>query len=175
MGKSGEEGGNNWRRAPLYRQEFLGHLQYISPITTIIYISHSLHNLQDITQSTQQHTTYNISHTTTQLHTSKTHTLNHMDMYNACGLMQAKLISCGAMQISCSVMQIRSNLVVCGCASITWSLIGAILVYFPYLTPLFDRLCRHMTWWLCIVVQFWLFYCVPWLFQASTNPSLLSI
>ena len=139
----------------------LGHHQYISPITTIIYISHSLHNLQYITQPTQQHTTYNISHTTTQLHTSTTHTLNHMDMHDACGLMQ----------ISCSVMQIGSNLVVCGYASITWSLIGAILVYFPYLTPLFDRLCRHMTWWLCILVQFWLFHCVPWLFQASTNPS----
>ena len=38
----------------------LGHLQYISPITTIIYISHSLHNHQYITQPTQQHTTYTI-------------------------------------------------------------------------------------------------------------------
>ena len=60
-----------------------GHHQYISPITTIIYISHSLHNLQYITQPTQQHTTYNISYTTIQLHTSTTHTLNHMDMHNA--------------------------------------------------------------------------------------------
>ena len=70
----------------------LGHHQYISPITTIIHISHSLHNHQYITQPTQQHTTYNISHTTTQLHTSTTHTLNHMDMHDACGLMQAKLV-----------------------------------------------------------------------------------
>ena len=44
----------------------LGHLQYISPITTIIYISHSLHNHQYITQPTQQHTTYTI------------HTYNHI-------------------------------------------------------------------------------------------------
>ena len=87
----------------------LGHHQYISPITTIIYISHSLHNLQYITQPTQQHTTYTISHTTIRLHTSTTHTHNHMDMHNACGLMQ----------ISCSGMQIGSNLVVCGYASIT--------------------------------------------------------
>ena len=81
---------------------------YHTPYTT----SSTLHN---------QHN--NIPHTTP-------HTLDHMDMHDACGLMQ----------ISCSVMQIGSNLVVCGYASITWSLIGAILVYFPYLTPLFDRL-----------------------------------
>ena len=51
-----------------------GHLQYISPITTILYISHSLHNHQYITQPTQQHTTYTIHiqphlHTTTTLYT----------------------------------------------------------------------------------------------------------
>jgi len=70
----------------------LGHHQYISPITTIIYISHSLHNHQYITQPTQQHTTYTI-HIQPHLHTGQPpHTLNHMDMHNACGLMQAKLV-----------------------------------------------------------------------------------
>ena len=70
----------------------LGHLQYISPITTIIHISHSLHNHQYITQPTQQHTTYTI-YIQPHLHTGQPpHTLNHMDMHDACGLMQAKLV-----------------------------------------------------------------------------------
>ena len=67
----------------------LGHLQYISPITTIIYISHSLHNLQYITQPTQQHTTYTI-HIQQHLHTTTTHYTQlhgHVDIH--AGLMQA--------------------------------------------------------------------------------------
>ena len=129
----------------------LGHHQYISPTTTISDISHSLHNQHN----NILHTTYHIQQPN-YIHQQPIHSITW---------------TCTMHAGSCSVMQIGPNLVVCGYASITWSLIGAILVYFPYLTPLFDRLCRHMTWWLCIVVQFWLFYCVPWLFQASTNPS----
>ena len=85
----------------------LGHHQYISPITTILYISHSLHNHQYITQPTQQHTTYTIHiqqhlHTTTTLYT-QLH--GHIDihaglmhshaglMHSHAGLMQAVMQS----------------------------------------------------------------------------------
>ena len=64
----------------------LGHLQYISPTTTIIYTTQSLHNQHN----NILHTPYTYNHI---LHTGQPpHTLNHMDMYDACGLMQAKLV-----------------------------------------------------------------------------------
>ena len=80
----------------------LGHLQYISPITTIIYISHSLHNLQYITQPTQQHTTYTIHiqqhlYTTT---TDYTQLHGHVDIH--AGLMHSHAVSCTLIQ---AVMQ----------------------------------------------------------------------
>ena len=87
----------------------LGHHQYISPITTIIYISHSLHNLQYITQPTQQHTTYTIHiqqhlHTTTTLYT-QLH--GHVDihaglMHSHAGLMHSHA---GLMQAHADPMQ----------------------------------------------------------------------
>ena len=116
-------------------------------ITNHHYHSHItlFYTTQDISQPTQQHTTYNISHTTIQLHTSTTHMFNHMVMQAHADPMQAVMQS--------HVLSTPIS-VVCGCASITWSLIWAI---FPSMTSLFDRLCRHMTWWLCILVQFWLY------------------
>ena len=85
----------------------LGHHQYISPITTIIYISHSLHNLQYITQPTQQHTTYTIQQ---HLHTTTTHYTQlhgHVDihaglMHSHAGLMQSHA---GLMQAHADPMQ----------------------------------------------------------------------
>jgi len=139
----------------------LGHHQYISPITTIIYISHSLHNLQYITQPTQQHTTYTIHiqqhlHTTTTLYT-QLH--GHVDIH--AGLMHSHA---GLMQVSCSLRQVscRSHAGSCrshaGCHAVTctlypylccmWLCINHLipdLSYFPSMTSLFDRLCRHMT------------------------------
>ena len=111
---------------------------------------------QDISQPTQPHTTYNISHTTT----PTTYINNpYAQSHGHAGLMQAHA---DPMQAHADPMQavMQSHVlstpisVVCGCASITWSLIWAI---FPSMTSLFDRLCRHMTWWLCILVQFWLY------------------
>ena len=77
----------------------LGHHQYISPITTIIYISHSLHNHQYITQPTQQHL-----HTTTTLYT-QLH--GHVDihagfMHSHAGLMHSHA---GLMQAHADPMQ----------------------------------------------------------------------
>ena len=65
---------------------------YISPITTIIYISHSF--TQPRTFHNQHnnilHTPYTYNHI---LHTGQPpHTLDHMDMHDACRLMQAKLV-----------------------------------------------------------------------------------
>ena len=75
----------------------------MSPITTIIYISHSLHNLQYITQPTQQHTTYTI-HIQQHLHTTTTHYTQlhgHVDihaglMHSHAGLMHSHAVSCSS-------------------------------------------------------------------------------
>ena len=136
----------------------LGHHQYISPILTIIYISHSLHNLQYITQPTQQHTTYTIHiqqhlHTTTTLYT-QLH--GHVDihaglMHSHAGLMHSHALSCRSHAGSC-----RSH---AGCHAVTCTLYPYLVdfaehhsldtgseLFFLTLHPIFvDRLCIHMT------------------------------
>ena len=89
-----------------------GHHQYISPITTIIYISHSF------TQPRTLHNQHNnILHTTIQLHTSTTHWLNHMVMQAHADLMQAHADPMQAFMQS----HVPSTpiFVACGCASIS--------------------------------------------------------
>ena len=136
----------------------LGHLQYISPITAIIYISHSLHNLQYITQPTQQHITYTI-HIQQHLHTTTTHYTQlhgHVDIH--AGLMQSHAGSCRSHAVSCrsNAGSFRSH---AGCHAVTCTLYPYLVdfaehhsldtgseLFFLTLHPLFvDRLCIHMT------------------------------
>jgi len=116
----------------------LGHHQYISPITTIIYISHSLHNLQYITQPTQQHTTYTI-HIQPHLHTTTTHYTQlhgHVDIH--AGLMHSHALSCRLMQIPCRLSCSHMYSLPLSCwfcwASLTWYRVWA---FFPHFTPPF--------------------------------------
>ena len=105
--------------------DLLGHLQYISPTTTIIYTTQSLHN-HYILHKTYTNNPYSPSH----------------------GLMQVHAVYFSGF------LKIWTNLVCMWLCMITWSLIWAILVDFPSMTSLFDRLCRHMTWWLCSLVLY---------------------
>ena len=127
----------------------LGHHQYISPINTIIYISHSLHNQHYITKPTQQHTTYTIHiqqhlHTTTTLYTQLQ---GHVDIH--AGLMQAHADPMQSHAVSCTLMQAHADpmqavmqshmyslpLSCWFCwASLTWYRVWAI---FPHFTPPF--------------------------------------
>ena len=142
----------------------LGHLQYLSPIPTIIYISHSLHNLQYITQPTQQHTTYTI-HIQQHLHTTTLYTQlhGHVDihaglmhshaglMHSHAGLMQSHA---GLMQAHADPMQavmqshVLSTPILLILLSITHLIQGPelFLPTFHHFSPSFvDRLCMHMT------------------------------
>ncbi|KNZ61340.1 putative signal peptide protein [Puccinia sorghi] len=48
-------------------------------------------------------------------------------------------------------MQAKLHMTHAGSCSLEQSIfLILVLVYFPHLTPLFDRLCKHMTLWLCI-------------------------
>ena len=137
----------------------LGHHQYISPITTIIYISHSLHNLQYITQPTQQHTTYTIHHTHTTTFTynkNPLHTITCSCRHTcrphalSCSLMQSHA---GLMQSHADPMQafmqthVPSTPIFLILLSITHLIQGLsyFCLFFLTLHPLFvDRLCIHM-------------------------------
>ena len=162
-------------------QTLLGHLQYISPITTILYISHSLHNHQYITQPTQQHTTYTI-HIQQHLHTTTTHYTQlhgHVDihaglMHSHAGLMQ---VSCRLMQIPCRLSCSHMYSLHLSCwfcwASLTWYRVWAIFAYFSSLdTPFLLTGCAYTWPEDFFSPHFWLFHFVPWHFQASTNPSV---
>ena len=159
----------------------LGHLQYISPSTTILYISHSLHNHQYITQPTQQHTTYTIHiqphlHTTTTLYT-QLH--GHVDihaglMHSHAGLMQSHA---GLMQAHADPMQavmqshVLSTPILLILLSIT-HLIQGLSFFSSLYTPFLLTGCAYTWPEDFFSPHFWLFHCVPWHFQASTNPSV---
>ena len=111
----------------------LGHLQYISPITTILYISHSLHNLQYITQPsvhyTTNTTTYYIhhTHTTTFTYNNPLHTITGSCRHTC----RSHALSC---RLSCSHMySLPLSCWFCW-ASLTWYRVWAI---FPHFTPPF--------------------------------------
>ena len=125
----------------------LGHHQYISPITTIIYISHSF------TQPRTFHNQHNnILHTT--YHIQQSNYIHQQPIGSITWSCRSHAGSCrshaGCHAVTCTLYPYICCMWLC----ITWSLIWAI---FPSMTSLFDRLCRHMTWWLCILVQFWLY------------------
>ena len=160
----------------------LGHHQYISPITTILYISHSLHNHQYITQPTQQHTTYTI-HIQQHLHTTTTHYTQlhgHVDIH--AGLMHSHA---GFMWLYADPMQSHAG----SCRHMySLPLFSLILmdnthliqgpelflpIFHHFKTSFVERLCMHMTCQVFFSPYIWLFHCVPWHSQASTNPSML--
>ena len=106
-----------------------------------------LHNPGPFTTNT---ITYYIQHIT---YNNPTTYINnpHAQSHGHAGLMQAHADPMQAVMQS-HVLSTPIS-VVCGCASPDpWS-----ELFFPSMTSLFDRLCRHMTWWLCILVQFWLY------------------
>ena len=169
-----------------------GHHQYISPITPIIYISHSLHNLQYITQPTQQHTTYTI-HIQQHLHTTTTHCTQlhgHVDIH--AGLMHSHALSCRSHALSC-----RSHALSCRLScrhmhplplfsliflDITHLIQGPelFLPIFHHFTPSFvDRLCIHMTFQGFFPFSFGRSIVFHGIFrpaqipQSSINPSML--
>ena len=162
----------------------LGHHQYISPNQPLSFTCHTLYTIQYSPETLHnQHNTYYIHqlHIQHQLHTTTTHlhTINWSCtlMQVSCNLMQ---VSCGCMQIPCSLIQVHADtctlypyfLWFCWTSLIWYRGLSYFCQFFITLHPLFLTGCA-CTWTVRFFsLQFWLFHCVPWHFQASKNPSV---
>ena len=113
-----------------------GHHQYISPITTIIYISHSF------TQPRTFHNQHNnILHTT--YHIQQSNYIHQQAIHSVTWSCRSHAGSCrshaGFHADTCTLYPYFCCMWLCINHLIPdWS-------YFPSMTSLFDRLCRHMT------------------------------